>query len=153
MHSFWRQTMTPALHRLHAPRHAGFTLLELLVVIMIIALLTSVVGPRLFGQVSNARVRTAQAQMKTLEDAMIQYRLDTGAFPDASQGFEALLKQPAGVNGWNGPYLAGEIPKDPWGKPYLWRNPGESHDVEIVSLGSDAKQGGSGEAADLVVGF
>jgi len=135
------------------PRCAGFTLLELLVVIMIIALLTSVIGPRLFGQVGNARIRTAQAQMKTLEDALGQYRLDCGAYPDAAQGLAALNQQPARVNGWNGPYLSGPIPLDSWGHAYLWQNPGQASEVEIVSFGSDAKPGGSGEAADLVRGF
>ncbi|BEV73033.1 MULTISPECIES: type II secretion system major pseudopilin GspG [unclassified Paludibacterium] len=132
---------------------AGFSLLELLVVILIIALLTSVIGPRLFQQVSNARVRTAQSQMKTLQDALVRYRLDTGAYPDADQGLQALQVAPTGVSGWMGPYLQEAIPADPWGHPYIWRNPGQSSEVEVASLGSDGKPGGSGEAADLVQGF
>lgn len=134
-------------------RCAGFTLLELLVVIMIIALLTSVIGPRLFRQVGNARVHTASAQMKNLQDALMRYRLDTGAYPDAAQGLQALQTPPAGVEGWAGPYLEGPVPLDPWGHPYVWRNPGRNADAEIVTYGSDGKPGGDGEAADIVRGF
>jgi general secretion pathway protein G len=142
-----RQKRPSALQR-------GFTLLELLVVILIIALLTSVIGPRLFQQVSDARVRTARAQMKTLQDALVRYRLDTGAYPDATQGLGARQAAPAGVSGWLGPYLQGSVPNDPWGHAYVWRNPGaDGHEVEIISWGSDGKPGGSGEAADLVQGF
>ncbi|WP_240674239.1 type II secretion system major pseudopilin GspG [Crenobacter cavernae] len=134
-------------------RSRGFTLLELLVVVMIIALLSSIVGPRLFAQVGNARTKTAQAQMKTLEDALSQYRLDTGGFPAAEQGLTVLRQAPAGSPGWMGPYLTRDVPLDPWGHAYLWRNPGEKNEVEIASLGGDGKPGGSGEAADLVHGF
>ncbi|PXX25823.1 MULTISPECIES: type II secretion system major pseudopilin GspG [Burkholderia] len=132
---------------------SGFTLLELLVVLLIIAVLAGYVGPKLFSQVDKAKVKAAQGQMKTLADAANQFRLDVGRFPTQQEGLDALVIKPSGANGWHGPYLSREVPMDPWGHPYVWRNPGESHEVEIVSLGSDAKPGGAGYAADIVYGF
>ena len=123
----------------------GFTLLELLVVLLIIALLAGYVGPKLFSQVDKAKVKATQAQMKTLGDALTQYRLDVGSYPSVEQGLEALTKQPQGVTGWFGPYLAKGVPADAWGRPYQWNIPGRDSEAEVVSLGEEGRAGGGGE--------
>jgi general secretion pathway protein G len=135
----------------------GFTLLELLVVLLITALLASYVGPKVFGKIEQARETAAAAQMKTLADVLSHYRLDTGHFPDETQGLQALIVQPPGEPNWRGPYLDREVPKDPWGNPYILYNPARSPDAtadaEIVSLGADGQVGGSGKDKDIVLGF
>lgn len=132
---------------------AGFTLLELLVVLLIIALLAGYVGPKMFDRLELAKVQTAKGQMKSLSDALGQYRLDNGHYPSEEQGFAALIQRPANESMWHGPYLAKPAPPDPWNKPYVYKNPGASHEVEIISLGRDGKAGGEGTAADVVYGF
>ncbi|WP_293037386.1 type II secretion system major pseudopilin GspG [Paraburkholderia sp.] len=131
----------------------GFTLLELLVVLLIIALLAGYVGPKLFSQVDKAKVRTTEAQMKTLGDALAQFRLDTGRYPGAEEGLDALVVEPQAAEGWNGPYLAKAVPRDAWGRAYQLNVPGRDSEAEIVSLGRDGRQGGSGINADLVYGM
>ncbi|ARL38873.1 type II secretion system major pseudopilin GspG [Burkholderia pseudomallei] len=131
----------------------GFTLLELLVVLLIIALLAGYVGPKLFSQVDKAKVKSTEAQMKTLGDALTQFRLDTGRYPSAEEGLDALVVEPQGADGWSGPYLAKAVPKDAWGRAYQWNVPGRDAEAEIVSLGRDGRQGGSGVDADLVYGM
>lgn len=136
-------------HRVRRAAQKGFTLLELLVVLLIIALLAGYVGPKLFSQVDKAKVKTAQAQMKTIGDALTQFRLDTGSYPTADQGLDALTKAPQGTNNWNGPYLAKTVPADPWGHAYQYHVPGRDSEADIVSFGRDGREGGSGEDADL----
>ncbi|VVE20839.1 MULTISPECIES: type II secretion system major pseudopilin GspG [Pandoraea] len=131
----------------------GFTLLELLVVLLIIALLASYVGPKVLSYAGRAKVQTAQTQMKALGDALVKYRLDTGSYPSADQGLEALVKAPAGVQTWHGPYLAKDVPRDPWGNAYQYHVPGRDSEVEIVSLGADGRVGGEGDDTDLVYGL
>ncbi|GAB1847305.1 type II secretion system major pseudopilin GspG [Achromobacter xylosoxidans] len=131
----------------------GFTLLELLVVLMIVALLASYVGPKLFTQVDNAKVRSTEAQMKTLADAVTQFRLDTGRYPTQEEGLMVLVVPPQDADGWGGPYLAKAVPADGWGRPYQWNVPGRDSEGEIVSLGRDGKIGGSGVDADIVYGL
>lgn len=146
--------MNPFSNRIKRAVAQGFTLLELLVVLLIIALLAGYVGPKLFAQVDKAKVKTAQAQMKTLGDALTQYRLDTGSYPTGDQGLEALVKAPQSVVGWQGPYLAKDVPADPWGHAYEYHIPGRNGtDAEVVSLGKDGREGGSGDDADLVSGL
>lgn len=135
----------------------GFTLLELLVVLLITALLAGYVGPKLFGQVDKAKEKTAATQIKTFSDVMAQYRLDVGSYPTEDQGLDALITQPAGQENWHGPYLSRDLPNDPWGNPYIWNNPARDissgYEVEIISLGSDGQAGGSGTSKDIVLGF
>lgn len=121
----------------------GFTLLELLVVLMIIALLAGFVGPKVFSNVDQAKEKTAQRQMRTLSDALSQYRLDTGSWPTEGQGLKALTERPGNIQNWNGPYLSQQVPLDPWGNPYQWHNPtrekGSIYEVDIASGGKDGK--------------
>jgi general secretion pathway protein G len=128
----------------------GFTLLELLVVLVIIGLLVGYVGPRYFSQVGKSQTRVARAQIDALEKTLDQYRLDTGHYPSTDQGLAALNAKPSGENLWDGPYLKKSVPMDPWGKPYIYRQPGEHGEFDLSSYGKDGQQGGEGEAADIV---
>lgn len=138
----------PPYHRFRRPS-AGFTLLELLVVLVIIGLLVGYVAPRYFSQVGKSEVKVARAQIKALEDALDQYRLDVGRYPDSEQGLAALFTQPAGEARWQGPYLRKDVPNDPWGQPYQYKQPGEHGEIDLFSLGKDGQPGGAGEAADI----
>ena len=130
---------------------SGFTLLELLVVIVIIGLLAGYVAPRYFGQIGKSEIAVARAQMDAIAKALDQYRLDVGRYPTTEQGLAALMKAPAGVTRWNGPYLKKDSPLDPWGKPYQYRVPGKSSDYDLFSFGRDGQAGGSGDAADVTL--
>ena len=127
----------------------GFTLLELLVVVVIIGLLAGFVAPRYFSQVGKSEIAVARAQIDALEKAVQQYRLDTGKFPTSEQGLEALVKRPPDEPKWNGPYLGKGIPLDPWGQPYQYKHPSPHGDYEIVSYGKDRQAGGTNENADI----
>ena len=127
----------------------GFTLLELLVVVVIIGLLAGFVAPRYFGQVGKSEVNVAKAQLDALEKALDQYRLDVGRYPDSELGLKALVQKPANEPKWAGPYLRKGVPSDPWGKQYVYRNPGTRGEFDLVSYGKDGRPGGSGEDADL----
>ena len=133
-----------------AARRAGFTLLELLVVIVIIGLLAAYVGPKYFAQLGKSEVTIAKAQIDAIEKSLDTYRLDLGHYPSSEEGLAALLVAPAGgATKWNGPYLKKALPLDPWGHPYLYRSPGAKGEYEIVSLGRDGQPGGSADAADI----
>jgi len=144
------------VHRLerrcpHVWSSRGFTLLELLVVVLIIGLLTGIVAPRFLGQVSRSEVTTARAQLDAIDKALQAYRLDTGRFPSAAQGLKALSVQPTDEPRWRGPYLQGAVPTDPWGTAYVYRNPGSpGREYDLLSLGKDRTVGGNGDDADLV---
>ena len=129
----------------------GFTLLELLVVIVIIGLLAGLVLPRYFDTVEKSKAKIARAQMDSLEKALEQYRLDTGALPTPEQGLEALMTAPAGMAKWQGPYLKKGVPPDPWGNRYVYKLSTNRRDPEIISLGADGLPGGTGEAADIAL--
>ena len=128
---------------------SGFTLLELLVVMVIIGLLAGYVAPRYFAQIGKAEVKVARAQIDAIEKSLEQYRLDTGHFPTQEQGLSAVVKKPANEPRWDGPYLKKELPLDPWGRPFIYKIPGDRGEFDLVSLGKDGAPGGTGEAADL----
>ena len=142
-----------AAHRqnLAATRHArGFTLLELLVVIVIIGLLAAYVGPKYFAQLGKSEVTVAKAQIEAFEKSLDTYRLDVGRYPTTEEGLAALLvAPPAAGTRWNGPYLKKAVPLDPWGHAYQYRAPGSKGENDIVSMGKDGQPGGSGENADI----
>lgn len=128
----------------------GFTLVEMLVVITIIALVMSLVGPRVLNYLSEAKAKTAKIQVESLASALDLYYLDNGRYPSTSEGLNALV-QPSGDSGsWNGPYLKGNsVPNDPWGKPYSYRSPGQHGAYDIVSYGADGQEGGTGAGTDI----
>jgi general secretion pathway protein G len=129
---------------------AGFTLVEILVVITIIGLIMGLVGPRVLNYLSESKVKAATIQVESLEGALDLYFLDLGRYPTTAQGLAALVQRPGGSSGWNGPYLKnGNVPNDPWGHPYLYRSPSEHGPYEIISLGADGQEGGTGVAADV----
>lgn len=128
----------------------GFTLLELLVVMVIIGLLAGYVGPKYFAQIGKSEVKTAKAQIDSLGKALDQYRLDTGHYPSTENGLIALNLAPANEPKWQGPYLQKKMPDDPWGKPYQYKMPGEHGEYDLWSFGRDGTSGGADEAADIV---
>jgi len=129
----------------------GFTLIELVVVMIILGLLAALVAPRMFGRVGEAKQKAAHAQIELFGTALDSFRLDIGRYPTTSEGLEALITPPSGVEGWNGPYLKKtEIPLDPWGHPYQYRSPGEHGDYDLFSYGADNAEGGDKENADIV---
>lgn len=132
-----------------APARRGFTLLELMVVMVIIGLLAAYVAPRYFSQVGKSEVKLARAQIDALEKALDQYRADTGRYPSTEQGLAALMAAPGNEPRWGGPYLKRSLPLDPWARPYVYRQPGEHGEIDLSSLGRDGLPGGSGDAADI----
>jgi general secretion pathway protein G len=130
---------------------SGFTLLELLVVIVIIGLLAGYVAPRYFSQVGRSEVQVARAQIESLEKALDQYRLDMRRYPSAEEGLAALVAKPQAADTWQGPYLKKAVPTDPWGRAYVYRMPGDKGEFQLLSYGRDGKPGGNGEDADIGV--
>lgn len=127
----------------------GFTLLELLVVMVIIGLLAGYVGPRFFSQIGKSEVKAARAQIDALEKALDQYRLDNGRYPTTEEGLKSLMERPASASKWSGPYLKKAVPLDPWERPYIYKAPGEHGEYDLSSLGKDGQPGGTDEAADI----
>jgi general secretion pathway protein G len=131
-------------------RSKGFTLLELLVVMVIIGLLAGFVAPRYFAQVGKSRVKAARAQIDAIDKALEQFRLDVGRLPTTEEGLAALNSPPSGINNWEGPYLKKAVPVDPWGHPYVYAQPGShQNDFDLLSYGRDGQPGGTGEDADI----
>ena len=136
----------------HRRRTAGFTLIEILVVLVILGLLAGLVGPRLFGKVDTSKVKTAETQVKMLKTSLQTFRLDMGRFPSSDEGLAALEKKPDSTDAhlWAGPYLDEALPLDPWGNPYQYRSePAEGQDFTLYSFGADGEAGGEGLAADI----
>ena len=130
-------------------RQRGFTLLELLVVMVIIGLLAGYVGPKYFAQIGKSETKTAKAQIDSLSNALDQFRIDTGHYPMTENGLRVLNFAPSNEPKWQGPYLQKRIPDDPWGRPYLYKMPGEHGDFDLWTLGSDGASGGTNEAIDV----
>jgi general secretion pathway protein G len=141
--------LPPLSRSLVSSLQRGFTLLELLVVMVIIGLLAGYVGPKYFAQIGKSEIKAARAQIDALEKALDQYRLDVGRYPTSEIGLAALIKRPPAESRWQGPYLRKEVPADPWGQPYQYVHPGEHGEFDLFSLGKDGKPGGEGEAADI----
>jgi general secretion pathway protein G len=130
-------------------KNNGFTLLELLVVMVIIGLLAGYVGPKYFEQIGKSETKTAKAQIDALGKALDQYRIDTGNYPNTEIGLAALNKNLGNVNKWSGPYLKKSVPNDPWDRPYLYKYPGEHGDYDLFTLGKDGQLGGTKESEDV----
>lgn len=130
-------------------RGRGFTLMELLVVLAILGLLMSLVGPQVLRQLGGAKTKTARIQIRDLEQALEMYKLDVGRYPSSEQGLVALVEKPGAVAGWNGPYLKDDVPADPWNRSYEYRYPGDQGEFDIYSYGQDGSPGGDGEDADV----
>ena len=142
--------MKPTTHLCRSGRvQRGFTLLELLVVMVIIGLLAGFVGPRLFAQIGKSEQKVTRAQIDALQKALDQYRIDVGRYPSSEQGLPALVAKPGDEAKWTGPYLAKAVPKDPWGREYVYRHPGEHGEYDLLSHGKDGRPGGDGDDADV----
>lgn len=144
MHNWSRSTLRQSRKTAH-----GFTLLELLVVIVIIGMLAGLVAPRYFDQLAKSNTKIARAQIDSLEKALDQYRLDVGTYPTTEMGLTSLNARPQNLEKWAGPYLKKGVPPDPWGASYSYKSPGEHGEYDLLSLGSDGQPGGTGEAADI----
>jgi general secretion pathway protein G len=129
---------------------AGFTLVELLVVLVILVLLASVIGPRVIGYLGSSRTKTASVQIANLATSLELYHLDMGRYPSSSEGLQSLVIAPHGTAGWNGPYVSkSTVPADPWGRPYRYAYPGKKNTFDIFTYGRDDKEGGSDEDRDV----
>jgi len=137
------------MNRKMMTRQTGMTLIEILVVLAILGLLAGLVGPNLLNRLDSAKSKTAGVQIKDLEQGLEMFKLDVGRFPTTAEGFDALQEKPSNAPGWNGPYLKGSVPIDPWGREYIYKSPGEHADVDILSYGEDGKPGGEGDNADI----
>ncbi|HYZ34423.1 MAG TPA: type II secretion system major pseudopilin GspG [Crenalkalicoccus sp.] len=143
-------TLRQILRRPVTRRQAGFTLLELLVVLTILGLLGAIAVPQVLRYLGTSRSQTARVQIQALMSALDLYRLDVGRYPTEEEGLRALVDRPATAAGWNGPYLSRRNGlTDPWGAAYLYRAPGRNGPVDVYALGSDRAEGGSGEAQDV----
>ena len=132
----------------HAQR--GFTLVELLVVITIIALIMGIVGPRVLNYLTESKAKTAKIQIESFSSALDLFFLDTGRYPNNSEGLTALVRRPGNIASWNGPYLkGGAVPPDPWNNPYVYRSPGQNSPYDILSYGADGTEGGTGAGQDI----
>jgi general secretion pathway protein G len=151
MHPRTLRKTVPTAARRRANGEAGFTLVELLVVLVILVLIASIIGPRVIGYLGNARSKTADVQIESMVTALELFRIDVGRYPTSAEGLKALVDPPGSIPGWSGPYLAkAEVPLDPWGRPYVYETGGQnSAGFRIVSYGGDGKEGGTGEDADI----
>lgn len=130
-------------------REKGFTLIELMVVLFILGLLAALVAPRLMGRVGKAKQQTAATQIQMLSTALNLLYLDVGRYPTTDEGLAALVKNPGSMPGWAGPYLDKGVPKDPWGRDYIYKSPGDHGPFDLYSLGADGTEGGEGDNQDI----
>jgi len=141
MKEFLKKTERPANAR-------GFTLIEIIIVVIIMSLIAALVVPRFFKKVERSKQQITKTQIIMLENAVKMFKMDTGRYPTSEEGLKSLLEKPADVNNWDGPYLEKGLPKDPWGNTYIYTYPGKNYVFEIVSFGADAKEGGEEENKD-----
>ena len=131
-------------------RADGFTLIELLVVLVIIGLLATLVAPNFIGQSEKAKPKAARAQLENIRNALDMFQLDVGRYPTTEEGLTSLRQRPSSAPRWSGPYLRDELPSDPWGRPYVYRSPGEGGgNYDIQSYGADGRAGGDGNNTDV----
>jgi general secretion pathway protein G len=136
-------------NRAHSSR-AGFSLIEMLVVLVIIGLIMGLVGPRVLNYLTDARIKAARLQIESFNNSLDLFFMDAGRYPNSKEGLSALVRRPAGLETWNGPYLkGGSVPNDPWGNPYVYKAPGTQGAFDIMSYGSDGREGGDGSGADI----
>jgi len=128
----------------------GFTLIEILIVMVILGLLAALVGPKMFGKVGKSRQKAAKAQISLLETSLDTFRLDMGRYPTSEEGLEALRTKPADSTKWDGPYIPKKVPLDPWGNPYEYQLPGENGEYDLTSFGADGTADGEDENKDIV---
>jgi len=133
-------------YRRYRIKQRGFTLVELLLVLVILALIAGLVLPGIIGKAESAKAKAASSQISRISMSVESYYLDTGNVPSS---LEELVNKPSGTSGWNGPYIKNSLLKDPWGKPYKYSSPGEHGDFDIESLGADGQRGGDGKNADI----
>ena len=131
-------------------KQKGFTLIEVLIVMVILGLLAALVGPRMFGKVGKSKQKAAKSQIALFETTLDTYRLDMGKYPAGDEGLQVLREKPEDSEDWDGPYLSKEVPLDPWGNAYVYICPGEHGEYDIISLGADKNPGGEGEDMDIV---
>lgn len=132
-------------------KQSGFTLLELLVVLIILGLLASLVGPQVLKHVGSSKVKTAALQIEEFGSALDLFKLEVGRYPTSQEGLDALISKPSNARFWNGPYLKKKVVReDPWGNPYEYRSPGQFGEYDLYSMGADGREGGDGDNADVV---
>lgn len=136
------------LNRRHILNTQGFTLVELIVVMVILGMLAALVAPKFFGKIGKGKQSAVKTQIELLGQALDTFRLDTGRYPTTGEGLEGLLTDP-GVNNWDGPYLKKAVPNDPWGRSYHYESPGNHGDYDLYSYGADGSPGGEGESKDI----
>lgn len=142
-------TRGEGLLTLRKRRATGFTLIELMVVLLILGLLAALVAPRFMGRVGKAKQQTARAQIQLIATALDLFYLDVGRYPTQEEGLKILRQKPAHIPSWRGPYLDKEVPQDPWGRDYIYKMPGDHGPFDLLSLGSDGIPGGEGENQDI----
>ena len=130
-------------------KRKAFTLVEILIVITIIALMASLVAPKLFSKLESSKQKIAKTQIHLIENALDSFRLDVGRYPTTEEGLRVLWENPGNIEGWDGPYLPKPVKEDPWGHPYIYKSPGEHGEYDLYSLGADGKPGGKGENKDI----
>ncbi len=141
-------SMNPARMGQRPSRARGMTLIELLVVLVILTLVAGLIGPQVLNQLGGAKTKTAGVQVKSFEQALDVFKLDVGRYPSDAEGLRSLLERPGSANGWNGPYVK-ELPNDPWGAPYQYKQQGRKGGPDVYSFGADGRAGGDGENADV----